>query len=510
MLISSEIRRGVISLCVGSCLCMVSVSSHGQAFADSTAANFFQTDTPSQAAPKAPTQPVSPYIPQIITGITGMSTSLKACSTGTVTPPPDAKLSSLYATLERLGTKLTADAQSCASSFGGASFVCLETQNPYYAGILNTINTASGVIGVATASKARCDSFANAVKKVNMTIGLWQGACVSTRLVCMGTCGSGVADLTKIHETLVQMNVSVEARRLALDTAGTTHPCPTCATADISCKALQEQISTLYTPVNAEAGKAAAGKAVEYSSGAEAGAAATKLVAATVTVAERAESCNRYQAQLTSLGAALVNNWKANQGADECGENTAGLNGIDCSDEKNAQLPNCICMSHPENPACRNQAASLKSGGLVQTKIDDGLGGDASMAPPGLGDDKDAAFPGAGAAGGPGMPTGGGAGIDGGGGGGGRNGDTASGRKGLNANILSGFGGGGGGAGGGVKYQEAEESEAAKQLRKHMPASVGGLSGQSLFGKEVTGQGKSNWDKVRERYSDNTSSLIGN
>ncbi|MEN0059187.1 MAG: hypothetical protein AAGB31_10170, partial [Bdellovibrio sp.] len=38
-----------------------------------------------------------------------------------------------------------------------------------------------------------------------------------------------------------------------------------------------------------------------------------------------------------------------------------------------------------------------------------------------------------------------------------------------------------------------------------------GMLGEQAWKKEVTGQaGKSNWEKVKDRYQDNKSSLLGN
>lgn len=109
---------------------------------------------------------------------------------------------------------------------------------------------------------------------------------------------------------------------------------------------------------------------------------------------------------------------------------------------------------------------------------------------------------------------GGGAGLGGVGGGSGSGRDPAddkTGQKALNANILGGGGGGGGGGGWGAR---GGGSDSSKGYRSYLPGGdkdPNKMAGQQSWTKEVTGQGgKSNWEKVKDRYRDNKSTLLSN
>ena len=78
----------------------------------------------------------------------------------------------------------------------------------------------------------------------------------------------------------------------------------------------------------------------------------------------------------------------------------------------------------------------------------------------------------------------------------------------MNANILGGeAGGSGGGGGGGWNGGDGDPA-----LRKYLPGGErdpSSMAGKAMI-KEVTSQGgKSNWEKVRERYRDNKPTLLG-
>jgi len=192
-----------------------------------------------------------------------------------------------------------------------------------------------------------------------------------------------------------------------------------------------------------------------------------------------------------------------------------------CAIEANAKLPECICLKNPMLEGCGSTAVKATTGaegfGSVSSSGDKTLGTSnglksSDLAMDGAGIDgaggKNAASAGTPAP----VGGGGGAGLGGGGGGSGSGRDPAddkSGQKGLNANILSGSGGGGGGGGWGSRG-----GEDSKGYRSYLPGGEkdpNKMAGQQSWTKEVTGQGgKSNWEKVKDRYRDNKSTLLSN
>lgn len=181
------------------------------------------------------------------------------------------------------------------------------------------------------------------------------------------------------------------------------------------------------------------------------------------------------------------------------------------------QTPECVCARNPRAGGCDQAAQAAGSSSSMA-----GLGSDASTSttapvslPTGEGSpelgaaaarDSSGTTPG-GAAGGAGVGGGGG----GFGGGGPGTGSGADGRKGLDANILGGAGGGSGsggssGWGGGVaddKYRDYLPGG------KRDPASMSAAA--AAWNREVSGGGgKSNWDKIKERYRDAKPTFLSN
>lgn len=191
---------------------------------------------------------------------------------------------------------------------------------------------------------------------------------------------------------------------------------------------------------------------------------------------------------------------------------------LDCTKAANAQNANCICLANPNSLGCPGAVASnsvaptfgtgSSSSRLATDKIDpgqyDGTGGaDTNLISPSSGSTPSggslgALSPGGGGSGGSGIGTGAG------------DKPKADQKKGLNANILSGIDGGGGGGGfGGSRSNSAGNSA----LKAYMPGGAKdpsrNLASQTFGNGEVTAAGsKSNWEKVRERYVENKSSLM--
>jgi hypothetical protein len=194
---------------------------------------------------------------------------------------------------------------------------------------------------------------------------------------------------------------------------------------------------------------------------------------------------------------------------------------VDCTIPTNNLNQTCICLAAPRTAGCPGGLDTSLNSSAANTMGATALGaynpttataGGAAMDASGLdGLAGKAIDPGTGLSG-TGAPVGGkAAGID-----GGSNGNAAGSpaaqksASGLSTNILSGEGGGGGSGGGGYNGG----SDGASGLRQFLPGGkrdpASGLAGTAVSTGVTAPGGKTNWEKVRDRYRDNNPSLLGN
>lgn len=373
--------------------------------------------------------------------------------------------------------------QSCADKAETAEFICRENTNPDIVKAMPLIQAA--VAGLSGANDA-CSKFAEAMDLANKALLAYQGGCAAAKGLCQMKCSDAKKALT----------------------AGE---------AEVKAEVVKENSPSGQCTVFEETFKNAAEK---------------ERGPKPKSVAKHLSTCDSYATQLASAMAGAIGVLNSMQKAKDCDKKTKvatptpmGLStSVDCTIEAN-RLNNqtCICQAAPRTPGCpggldnnlnANRADMMGTtdlGGYTPGKVDgmdtgvDGNVGDL----PGGGSSGD------GRSSGPGAPVGGrGAGIDGGGGFGGPGAPTAGkSASGLNTNILGGEAGGGGGRGSfGGSGRGGDNSD----LRNYLP----GGQKDPLAGNQVAGQGsnkdvttpggKSNWEKVRDRYRENNSSLLGN
>jgi len=228
--------------------------------------------------------------------------------------------------------------------------------------------------------------------------------------------------------------------------------------------------------------------------------------------------CGSYSVSVASAIGGVVLALTGMKQAQNCKEKTAATNnGDQCTDPKNPAYnqKGCMCTRN-ELPAaeCQNQvigqsaskAPKIQTGGKVILDKDGNPVPEfspAEKADPLADTDS-------GSGGLPGAPSGsgGGASASGGGGGGAQDGFAGGGRR-LNTNIL---GGGSGGSGGGAGFGSGPGYGEDASLKAYKPGGDKDPSRTiaSQLAKEVTGQGgRSNWEKVKSRYIDNTGKLLG-
>jgi hypothetical protein len=210
------------------------------------------------------------------------------------------------------------------------------------------------------------------------------------------------------------------------------------------------------------------------------------------------------------IAAMIAGMMQGNKCADETAATTTT---VDCTDASQAQTPACLCAANPRLAGCALASATSSDGGSSTMGSTTGnttasTGGDPTLSGTGDGQlagatNSDNTDSGLGGSAGVGSPLGDGGSLPG-------APDAkaeAAGKSGLDTNVLAGAGGGSGGGGGwGSGWNGGSEDKYKDYLPggKKDPGAAG-----AAFAKEVTGGGgKSNWEKVRDRYIDNKPTLL--
>lgn len=386
------------------------------------------------------------------------------------------------------------DEPTCVSTHSGAAYACLENLSPNILTGVTTLNTLLSTIG-SVAVKDQCSKFASAMDIAKAAMTAYTAACGAAKAGCGFYCVSARNSIKKVLGT-----------KSVADCSGAGQQMAACNEAQREYTASLGRMTGLMKQELGNNKKSMSGKA--------------------------ALCTEKYANLLTSAVAGIAGLMNSIKQGKECEEESAGDTaqaGADplkekCSDPANAQLPECICLKNPRTPGCSNayqKPGELSSGGAISTGATDrtnvaAAGGGPDLGPTG-GPGMEQREPNStGSDGGVGAPAGGGgAGLGGGGlsGGGAAGGDKSeNAKKGLDTNILAGTGGGGGGGGWG---SGGGSSAGNSKYSSYLPGGKNdpnkGMAGSQAWTKEVTGQGgKSNWDKVKERYRDNKSTLLGN
>lgn len=387
----------------------------------------------------------------------------------------------------------------CAKSQATASWVCREETSPKLAETVAMINTGFSTI-TAVAVKDTCSNVAKILDLAKAGMTAYTTICGGARASCEVTCSSSLDGLTKAQQTLKRM-------------PGSWSCIPSNPVMGAQCNIAQQEYMASIQELEgllAKDAPPADGRAI----------------------AGKSRACTYNYGQLVASGiagiASLIQSFNS---AKECEKDSDGAETPPvaslqekCANSANAQLPECICIADPRTAGCSNtlEKAGLSAGDIASLTLNPSTPSDrstASVADLGLGgSDLDPNLPpaeGSDSGGLPGAPTGGGGaglGSSGGGFGGGPNTGDGKSAKGLNTNILSGTGGGGGG---GFGSWGGGSGNSNSRLRSYLPGGAKdpnkGMAGQQNWSKEVTGQGgKSNFEKVKDRYRDNKNTLLNN
>ncbi|MGZ3771189.1 MAG: hypothetical protein ACXWRG_16185 [Bdellovibrio sp.] len=414
-----------------------------------------------------------------------------------------------YPDLMKFSQQYLDNKESCVDSHKGAAWACLEFLSDHMIEGAAALSAVSALGGMAI--KDTCSKFSSAMDIASKALSAYTAACGIAKLSCGGWCGSALEGLDGIIKTNGELSCAPKPGL----------PPTQIETANQTCRNFKEKYRNDVASLkqHAETDRNAKNN---------------------ISVAGKDALCKEKYTQLAiSAVAGIASLAKSIMQGKNCEKNTAAdvtkLAAVQptvdqCADPKNASLPDCICAKNPRTPGCGNTfqkpgdssvsrlaASAMGPGGSASNNAKNGLGGlDGNSGLPPVDTSN---FNGSGdGGGGAGAPMGGGsAGLSGGGsGGGGGNGAGANGSGGGGLDLSkygSGFAGGGGGAGryGGGYSSGSGSSKYGAYLPGGAKDPTRGLAGQQAWTNEVTGQGgKSNWEKVKERYHDNKGSLINN
>lgn len=387
------------------------------------------------------------------------------------------------------------DWASCQGAQSRAATVCIADNSESLSDGITLINGLLSAGGAASIYDT-CTSFGKAMDIGQKALAAYTAACTVMRQPCVFYCGDVKAALVKF-----QAAVKKAAATPNCEPAVPPNDASALTACNLAHSKLKDSMSAVESAVQAELDEGN----IKSTGG-------------------KLSRCDRkYWQNVASAGVGilqLANSLKQGKKCEDESSALAATAAETCSIATNANLPECICLANPRTAGCSNGLSGVGelNAGSGQIVTGQAVTGDATVGS--LGKDSTSGISqaeklgGGSEGGGIGAPTGGGPSLGsiGGGSGGGVGEKGAGAGGGLNTDILSGAGGGGGGGGyGGYK----SGSDAGKGLRSYLPGGAKdpsrGLAGQGVGSKEVTGQaGKSNWEKVRDRYIDNKNSLIGN
>lgn len=386
--------------------------------------------------------------------------------------------------------------KDCQAREDKANKYCIESRNP---NMKNYLMWAQGIMSGVSGMMDACSQFGKLMDGTTKALSAYQVACSSMRGYCNSACGSAVKalhDLEKNKEALIK-EVTQQASSIAASSQ------------DPQTKSACTQLSANFrndVEANSEAIKAELRVDGDYKA-----------------VAQKFETCKGYAQELGVAGAGILASAVSFGTANKCSNSTdsvAGQQPVDCTIEANKKNNmTCICQDAPRTPGCNSgldTTVAAKSGDAMRS-----AGGTGDYKPGSVvsvdgltdndGEKMDLASKGSDGSSLPGGPSGGGSGMPGSSGGfGGAPGTDHKKSSGLNTNILGGDGGGGGGGAWGGYGSDSENSA----LRQYLPGgamdpAAGAMAGAAVS-KQVTSQGgKSNWEKVRDRYRENKPSLLG-
>lgn len=403
------------------------------------------------------------------------------------------------------------NAAKCVDNYVSARQQCLETCSAsiqQLTGVANMMMFSMNAMSIVEA----CSSMADTMNKVQLGLTAYSGNCAFQQGSCSNSCSSTMEGLQTMQAALKKLDIA-----------------PVCKTAKTNCEAAMaggppcsDQESEMFNAYkvnqpdvhinNLKNGEGQAfvkreitGSDTSQEKGSE---------PAANTIKQRMAACKGYMNNVQSASMGILSAMQNAAKSKECEKKAQSTPdaGVDCTLEKYANNQKCICEKNPRMVGCgnteTNQASAYGATSTPITNTTTAGGGsitnstEPTARKPGAADAAgDVGGAQAGAAAG-----GGGTNMD--GGGGGSRGDSRGGAPGsvrrLNTGIYGGEGGGGGGGMGGGRAP----AEKAKESLVNDPKFREAREKELLRAQIGLPAGKSNWDKVRERYSKQKGTLL--
>lgn len=425
---------------------------------------------------------------------------------------------------------------TCHNRASDAQTLCIEQCSPQIQTATVALNGIAATARGAGGTNFQCGTAAQVLNIVQGALSAFQVACGGAKAFCHSTCQSALAAARALKEKLAKLKTDIETAKGEITRACNTPPAaaggaaPTQTVSPHQALLGKYYVSAQQAPCNNTI--VAALSAIDGPRATAFGVVipmldkelqATELTA----IAAREKACQGYTMQLLAGAGSIGTMLALQRDAEACKKETDAekeiATGIDCSKPENAQKTDCLCLANPRLPGCLNnldrvggepvaiQATPIQaegvngnSSGAGNLDLTSGAGG--APLPTGGTD-----------ASGGGLPGGGGGGMGLGGGSGGsaaaRGADGAGGaRTRLSANVLGGeSGGGGGGWGSGGGYG----SGGASGLRSFLPGGANDPAARAPTAaggapQITTSAGRSNFEKVSDRYQDNRPRLLTN
>lgn len=382
--------------------------------------------------------------------------------------------------------------ESCRNKESIAMTYCLEKSNPGIAKALPIIQTL--VSGMSASVSDSCSTLAKAMNIANEALLAYQATCAAAKGVCQYSCSGAV---TKIKKAQTEFTALAKTATANCKVKNTTNP-----------GALAMCTTNIETPLKAMTASIEKEANVKQDS----------------SVAQKNTTCANYATQLASAVVGSIGVIKTMSDANSCAaattDTTTASTEVDCTLEANQTNVVCICKATPRAAGCSEgldtTASAMAADSLRSASTGDytpaattgggdlGLTSDSSL---GAADTSSSGSSGGVYGGGGGSGLGGSSGLS-----AGADGKNLAQQKsaGYNTNIYGGENSGGGGGG---SWGSGDSNASA--LRQYLPGGsrdpnkASAVAAQAAVKKEVTSEGgKSNWEKIRERYRDQRSTLI--
>lgn len=382
-----------------------------------------------------------------------------------------------------------------------ASQICIAANNNELQDTLTAITAVTALTASSSTNQA-CSTAGKTLGLASAALTAYQSACTAAKSICLPSCGTANKALLSLNKLADTVQINPEIPALASSSLAANGP-QAIRMANEVLMAYKEKLDLdLAKDENAKDFSTTAGKLSVCS--------------------------NKYVQLLGSAAVGVKGLLDAKRSADACANQSAGV--AEMSLDQKCQLTQykntqeCICHLSPRTPGCNNGLEKIGEGSSLSLAVGAAAPGETSNNKLSLGDDltrspsgstSEKPSPAGGSGPGGGLPLSGGLGSStagSGGTGGGGNNDGSGAYSGSYGYDDSGSGGGGWGAGGGGGSWGTDGLTSGQGLEAYLPDGEKDPNAMSALSEEpsyVTPEGgKSNFEKVRQVYSEVRSTLL--